>query len=213
MRYDLLFLDLDGTLIHSGPDIADSTNAVMREFGLPEFREPEVIAAIGGGISTLVDRLLGASHPERCPAAVARIREVYGTRLLVRTTLYPGVRETLAALEAACVIVTNKPEHMTRKILAGLRLEERFARVYGADTLPVHKPDPAALRESLAALEVPAARSLMVGDSDVDHATARNAGVDFCGVTYGYGKDGDLDGAAHRIDRFEQLVDVVLGRR
>ncbi len=207
MKYELLFFDLDGTLIDSGPDIADATNAVMRETGLPEFPEQTVVAAIGGGLSTLIDRLIGATHPHLCEGVVKRIREVYGANLLVRTRLYPGVKETLEALGGVQVMVTNKPEAMTRVIVDGLGLH--FARIYGADTLPVHKPDPAALLEAMAATGIPPSRAVMIGDSDVDVETARRAGVLSCGVTYGYGRPADVQAADIRIDTFPELLRVL----
>lgn len=208
-RYDLLFFDLDGTLIDSGPDIASATNAVMREIGLPEFPERTVVDAIGGGLSTLIDRLIGASHPHLREGVVRRVREVYGANLLVRTRLYPGVKETLDALGGVQVMVTNKPEAMTRVIVDGLGLGGRFARIYGADTLPVHKPDPAALKEMMEVTGVPPSRAVMIGDSDVDIETARRAGVLACGVTYGYGRPEDVHAADVRVDAFADLLRVL----
>ena len=208
MRYDLVFLDLDGTLIDSGADIAVSLNWALRQEGIPELPEPRIIAAIGGGLQILIERTIGADHPRR-KQVHGRVIEHYSAHLLDRTTLYPGVRETLEALSIPRVLVTNKPEGMTRILLAGLKIDGLFAAVYGGDTLPTRKPDPAAVLQSLERFRVPKSRAIIVGDSGVDVATARAAGIAACGVTYGYAQPGELDGADYRIGRFDELPGIL----
>ena len=210
MRYDLVFLDFDGTLIDSGRDIAASLNWALRQEGIPELPEPRIIAAIGGGLQILIERTIGADHPRRAQVH-AKVIEHYSVHLLDRTTLYPGVRESLEPLSIPRVIVTNKPEGMTRTLLAGLKIEGLFAAVYGGDTLPKRKPDPCAVLQSLERFKVPKARALMVGDSGVDLATARAAGIAACGAMYGYAQPGELDGADYKIDKFEDLLPILRG--
>jgi phosphoglycolate phosphatase len=208
VRYDLLFLDLDGTLVDSGRDIAASLNWALRHEGISELPESRIIAAIGGGLQILIERTIGAYHPRRAQVH-ARVIEHYSAHMLDRTTLFPGVRETLERLPVTKVLVTNKPEAMTRALLAGLKVDGHFVAVYGGDTLPARKPDPGAVLESLDRFRVPKARALLVGDSGVDLATARAAGIRSCGVTYGYAQPGELEGADHLIGRFEEVEGIL----
>ncbi|HKS16828.1 MAG TPA: HAD-IA family hydrolase [Planctomycetota bacterium] len=210
MRYDLVCLDLDGTLVDSGADIAASLNWSLRREGMAELPEPRIIAAIGGGLPTLLDRTIGPDHPKR-KEVHAGIIEHYSAHLLDRTTLYPGVRETLERLTVPRVLVTNKPEGMSRKLLAGLGITDLFAAIYGGDTRPARKPDPGAVLESLERFKVAKSAAILVGDSSVDVATARAAGIDCAAVTYGYATAGELEGARYRLDRFADLLPIVTG--
>ena len=204
MRYDIVFLDLDGTLVDSGADIAASLNWALKSEGEPQLPEARIIAAIGGGVPVLLDRTIGPNHPKR-ERIHARLREHYSGHLLDRTTLYPGVRETLEGLALPRVIITNKPEGMSRKLLDGLGIGGLFAAVYGGEGRLPRKPDPASVLEALDRFKVPKDRAIHVGDSGVDVATAKAAGIRCCGVTYGYSVPGELDGADFRIDRFDEL--------
>ncbi|MBI4564304.1 MAG: HAD-IA family hydrolase [Planctomycetes bacterium] len=211
MRYRLVFLDLDGTLVDSGADIAASLNAAFQAEGLPERPERIIIDAIGGGLPVLVERTAGSAPAEKKQAVLRRVIAHYGEHLLDRTTLFPGVRETLEALRAVKVVVTNKPEAHTRKLLEGLNVAHLFDRLYGGDTLPVRKPDPAALLDGMARYGVAPADALMVGDSGVDIETAAKAGVDSCAVTYGYSKPGELTGAKYCVQKFSEIRDLIAG--
>jgi phosphoglycolate phosphatase len=210
MRYDLVFLDLDGTLVDSGPDIAASLNFALRSEGEPELPEARVIAAIGGGVPVLLDRTIGPGHPKRARIHAA-LSAHYGGHLLDRTTLYAGVRETLEKIPVPRVMVTNKPESMTRKLLEGLKIEGLFAAIYGGEGRLPRKPDPASVLESLDRFKVAKSRAILVGDSGVDVATARAAGIASCAVTYGYSSPGELDGADYRIARFDELAGILTG--
>jgi len=208
MRYDLVLLDLDGTLVDSGADIAASLNWALKREGEPQLPEKRIIAAIGGGVPVLLDRTIGPSHPKR-ERIHAGLREHYSEHLLDRTTLYPGVRETLERITVARVLVTNKPEGMSKKLLAGLGVDHPFAGIYGGEGRLPRKPDPAAVLEALDRFKVANARALLVGDSGVDIATAKAAGIRSCAVTYGYSSPGELDGADFRIARFDELTGLL----
>ena len=208
MKYDIVFLDLDGTLVDSGADIAASLNWALKREGEPQLPEKRIIAAIGGGVPVLLDRTIGPSHPKR-ERIHAGLREHYSEHLLDRTTLYPGVRETLERITVARVLVTNKPEGMSRKLLAGLGVDHLFAGIYGGEGRLPRKPDPAAVLEALDRFKVANARAILVGDSGVDIATAKAAGIRSCAVTYGYSSPGELDGADFRIARFDELTGLL----
>ena len=208
MKYDIVFLDLDGTLVDSGADIAASLNWALKREGEPQLPEKRIIAAIGGGVPVLLDRTIGPSHPKR-ERIHAGLREHYSEHLLDRTTLYPGVRETLERITVARVLVTNKPEGMSKKLLAGLGVDHLFAGIYGGEGRLPRKPDPAAVLEALDRFKVANARAILVGDSGVDIATAKAAGIRSCAVTYGYSSPGELDGADFRIARFDELTGLL----
>jgi len=114
--------------------------------------------------------------------------EHYGAHLLDSTVPYPGVLRTVERLRAAGVclsIATNKPEAMAVTIGRGLGFAQHFTGVLGGDSLPTHKPDPAIVLALVERAGVPLAQTLLVGDSPVDVATARAAGVAVCAVTWG----------------------------
>jgi len=137
----------------------------------------------------LVERALGPEHRDLLEPALAVFMPWYRAHLLDRSEVYPGMRATIEALAADGVVfsvLTNKPADMSAAIVAGLGLGPRFPRVLGGDSLPTKKPDPTGLLQLVVASGVPPAATLMVGDSRIDVATGRNAGVATCGVLWGF---------------------------
>jgi phosphoglycolate phosphatase len=201
VRHDLLVFDLDGTLIDSAPDIVASLQAVQRRMGREVLDDARIVAAIGSGVRQLIAR---TTEPPHEPVLEAFMAE-YAEHLLDRTTLFPGVAETLAALPGRKIVLTNKPVALSRRVVDGLGVAAHFDAVFGGDSFPTRKPDADAFRRAAAGAE----RPLMIGDSGTDVMTARNAGVPCVAVTYGYFKAGELDGADHRIDRFDQLLELL----
>ncbi len=201
MRFDLLVFDLDGTLVDSAPDIVASLQRVLGRMGRPVLPPDEIRAAIGSGVRKLIERTAAPPHEPLVDAFM----EEYGGHLLDRTRCFPGVAETLGALSCRKLVLSNKPEGLSRRIVEGLGLAPHFEAVYGGDSFATRKPDPEGLRRAADG----AARILVVGDSGIDVQTARNAGVPVCAVSYGYSKPGELEGVDFRIDRFDQLLGVV----
>ena len=201
MNYDLLVFDLDGTLIDSAPDISASLRRVLVRMGREPISHERVVAAIGSGVRKLVER---TTTPPVEPVIEAFMAE-YEEHLMDETRLFPGVEETLARLPGRKIVLSNKPEKLSRRVVEGLGISGHFAAVYGGDSFPARKPDPACFRAAAGEASAP----VLIGDSGVDMETARNAGVRSVAVTYGYFKPGDLDGADHRIDRFDQLLDLL----
>lgn len=209
MRHDTLIFDLDGTLADTVPDIAASMAHAMAAYGLAVPSPVEVRTAVGAGVTRLVERLVRDASKRK--AVQSAFLEHYDRHLLDHTELYPEVASTLATLdEVAMAVVTNKPEGFSRRILEGLGIARHFRALYGGDSLPVRKPDPAALAPALAALG--GTRPLLVGDSGIDVETARAAGIPCAAVTYGYHKPGELDGAQYVIDHFAELLAIVRAR-
>src|SRR5438132_2469929 len=191
--------DLDGTLIDSRDDLADSVNAMLARLSLPE-REPRVIHGfIGEGAERLIRRSLGPQHEARYAEAAPIWREEYGKRLLAKTRLYGGVGALLRLPPEARGVLTNKPGSFAREILRGLGVESAFRAVVGGDEAP-RKPAPDGLLRICATLGARPQDALLVGDSAVDLATANAAGVPVCAVTWGLGERAALASADYLCD-------------
>ncbi|MGS4945956.1 phosphoglycolate phosphatase [Meridianimarinicoccus sp. RP-17] len=188
-----IVFDLDGTLIDSAPDLHAAAIRMLAEADLPEITFDQTRSFIGNGVPVLVRRIMTAAglpeDPDRHAEMEAAFLRHYNAAPADLTVLYPGVEAALDRLEAAgCVfgLCTNKPEGPTRDILRAFGLAERMQVVVGGDTLPVKKPDPAPLHRAFAAM--PDGPQLYVGDSEVDAATARAAGIRFALFSGGYRK-------------------------
>jgi phosphoglycolate phosphatase len=184
-----LVFDLDGTLVDTKDDLAAAVNVTLRTLGLPPEDPRTLWGYVGQGARVLLERALGPERAHLLEPGVAIFMPWYRAHLLDQSALYPGlgaVVETLAAEGVVFSVLTNKPEDMSRAIVDGLGLGVRFPRLIGGDTLAARKPDPSGLFRLIDAARVPAARTLMIGDSAIDVATGRNAGVATCGVLWGF---------------------------
>lgn len=187
----LLVFDLDGTLVDSRRDLADAANALIVERGGTPLQVDDIAAMVGEGAAMLVRRALAAAQVKQgdARAALARFLDLYDERLLAHTRVYEGTEEALAALAARAplALLTNKPQHHTARVLAGLGLARYFRWTIGGDTAHGRKPDPAGLSHLMASAGATAANTVMVGDSAIDLRTARAAGTRCCLVRYGFG--------------------------
>ncbi len=187
----LIVFDLDGTLIDSRLDLAESTNEMLATFGAAPLPINDVAGMVGEGARILVERALTAARRDpKTPDALARFMEIYDRRLLVNTRLYPGVLEMVRGLAARArlAVLTNKPEAPARRLLDAFDLTPHFAWTIGGDSPFPRKPDPSALRHLMTESGASADRTLLVGDSMIDVQTARNAGVRMCVALYGFGQ-------------------------
>ena len=185
----LIVFDLDGTLIDSRRDLADAANALIAERGGAPLPEETIGRMVGDGAAALVRRALTAAAVPLDESSVPRFLELYDVRLLRTTRAYPGIPEVLSALQQQCAlaVLTNKPLAHTRTLLAALDLASFFGSVIGGDGPFARKPDPAGLQHLMAEHRMQPSRTIMVGDSPIDAATARAAGTSFCLAAYGFG--------------------------
>lgn len=212
--FSLFVFDLDGTLVDSRQDIADSANLLLESCGARGLPEETIGRMVGEGAATLVARAFGAAGLTPPPDALARFLAIYDTRLLERTRPYEGVHDVLSALSerASLAVLTNKPRAATLRILGGLDLMRYFApaAVTGGDGRFPRKPDPAGLRHLVERAHVTPSCTLMVGDSIIDWQTARNASTAICLARYGFGFGtfpiGEIGAHEHLIDSPEALL-------
>jgi phosphoglycolate phosphatase len=212
---DLLIFDLDGTLVDSRLDLANAVNAMRGHLRMSGLTNERVYTYVGNGAPVLVRRSLGEQATEAdFRKGLAFFMEYYGAHDLDYTTLYPGVRESLDRFGDAgkrMAVLTNKPTVMSRHILEGLGVSGHFFRIYGGDSFEQKKPNPIAVEALMREAGVSRARTMMVGDSAVDVATARNAGIPCCGVTYGFQPETLAHPAPEIVvDRMEQFADWLL---
>lgn len=207
---DTILVDLDGTLVDTAPDIAEAVGRTLLELGAPSLPFGTVRGFIGNGVPMLVRRVLqasGGTHIDERPALALFQRHYRDTNGRFGS-VFPGVREGLAALrKAGCRLacVTNKPRAATAGLLDIHALAPWFDAVVAGDTLDRMKPDPAPLLHACELLQADPGRALLVGDSGVDVAAARAAGMPVAIVRYGYpGMDG-ID--AMRCDAFIDALD------
>ncbi len=183
---DLMVFDLDGTLIQSGGDLARAVNYALEELEAPLRDEEEIRRFIGDGVAKLIERALGPGREELIPRALELFTEYYAEHLLDTTTLYPGVSETLDYFgKTRKIIITNKTEAFTLKIVRGLAVEHHFEAILGRDSAPQAKPDPRLLIPWLGKFEARPDRTVVVGDGVNDVNFAKNAGVLSCALLNG----------------------------
>lgn len=197
-NFDLVMFDLDGTLIETAPEIFDAVNDTLRRFDLPDVTQQQVNDWIGHGTRELLIQALaytGKTNDAAVRASdslvliAAEFDKNYQLRCGTRSQLYPKVRETLVALRQRGVklaVVTNKEGRYTATVLNAHQMMPLFDRVVSGDTLARKKPDPLGIQSCLTEFGVSVERALFVGDSSIDVATARNAGVVVWALPYGY---------------------------
>jgi phosphoglycolate phosphatase len=218
-KASVIVFDLDGTLVHSGPDLAVATNRMLAELKLPTFADETIFQWLGNGATKLVERALtgdarGEPDPDLFGQGYKLFTGFYSEALCVKSTLYPHVELVLDKLKSvgfdlACL--TNKPEAFTLPMLRTLNLDRYFGQVVAGDTLPKKKPDPMGLYHICRELDVACEAGVMVGDSISDIRAAQAAGIPVVCVSFGYNQGMDLT-TAHPdaiIDSFAELPELI----
>ncbi len=184
--------DLDGTLADTSGDLIAAANHCFRDMGYGDVLSAEQDAgvALRGGRRMLTEGLvrLGAFDEAIIAQYYPMLLEAYGGAIAEHTVLYPGAMDAVGQLidqGYGVGICTNKPEALAEQLLVALGVRDEFGALVGADTLPVRKPDPAPLMETVRRLGGNPNKTLLVGDSDTDRNTAKAAGVPSVLVTFG----------------------------
>lgn len=206
-RFSLVVFDVDGTLVDSRRDLAESANALLQQCGCLTLSEEAIGQMVGDGAATLVARVFAATGCEQPDDALPRFLAIYNSRLLKFTRPYAGIPEALASLQsrATLAVLTNKPLGATRLVLDGLHLANYFGpRVVGGDGPFPRKPAPAGLVHLIREFGSAPEETLLVGDSVIDWRTARAAGTRSCVARYGFGFSGF---PTEELDERDWLVD------
>ena len=212
LKVKALVFDLDGTLVDSKMDLVSSVNATLQEMKRGPLPMDLVASYVGSGAPVLIRRALGGNpSEEELKRALAFFLMHYEEHKLDQTKLYPGVAATLAELKSLPMsVLTNKPEKVSVRILEGLGVAQYFRSIYGGNSFETKKPDPFGARQILSEFNAAPHEAAMVGDSEVDVQTARNARMPSVIVNFGFGTH---DRAAHPadlyVDRFEELLGLV----
>jgi phosphoglycolate phosphatase len=189
----LVVFDLDGTLIDSRKDLANSINYMLVQFGRQPLPEEIIATYIGDGAGMLVRRALGDPDDESLVNnALDSFLAYYREHKLDYTYVYPGVFESLDALRTmpdgsprALAVLTNKPIGPSLAICKALELSPYFFQIYGGNSFATKKPDPEGLNTLIREARVSPEETVMIGDSDVDILTARRAGTYVIGCKFG----------------------------
>jgi phosphoglycolate phosphatase len=196
-----IVIDLDGTLLHTAPELAEAANRMLRDMGRPAVSQDLLMSYIGNGISWLVKRALtGDMHAEPDAALYAKampIFEQHYSKLLLQSKPFAGVVQGLDALKAAGFrlgCITNKVARYTTPLLQGIGLAHYFDLVLSGDSLPEKKPHPLPLLHSAQFFGVTIDKLLLIGDSLNDAVAARAAGCPVFCVPYGYNHGEPVDG-------------------
>jgi phosphoglycolate phosphatase len=196
-----ILIDLDGTLLHTAPELAESANRMLRDMGRPAVSQDLIMSYIGNGIHWLVKRALtGDMHAE--PDAdlfdkALPIFEKHYSELLLDSKPFPKVIEGLDAMKAAGFrlgCITNKMGFYTEPLLKDIGLSHYFDIVLSGDSLPEKKPHPLPLLHSAKFFGVPIEQLLLIGDSLSDALAARAAGCPIFCVPYGYNHGEPVEG-------------------
>ncbi len=209
--FAVVVFDLDGTLIDTAPDLTEALNHMLQRLGRSPLPSSQVIEMVGRGMRNLIERGLGATGPVT-PAlideALPLFLEFYEAHIADRSQPYEGAETALNLLQkrgARLALCSNKPEALSRKLLAAFGWRERFASVVGGDTLPLRKPDAAPLRAAIA--RAGGGLAVLVGDSITDIQTAQAAGLPSVAMSFGYrDRPASALGATVLLDRFDQLL-------
>jgi phosphoglycolate phosphatase len=193
MRGHTIVFDLDGTLVDTAPDLIDAANHVLAAMGLPAVADADLRPSISFGARAMIVKGLDLAGVASYEAEIDRHLDAflrhYSANIAVRSRPFEGVVAAIERLRAAgarIALCTNKREGLSRQLLGELGLLDLFHGLAGRDTFPVCKPHPDHLTGAIRLAGGDTRRALMIGDSDVDIATARAAGVPVIGVSFGY---------------------------
>ena len=189
MKYQAVIFDLDGTLVNTLADLAESVNQGLRKLSLPTHQPEAFKMKVGQGTRHMVASSLPAERREYVEELLEMQATYYGEHLADYSSPYPGIVEMLRVLKNAqlmLAVLSNKPDVYTQRLVVAVFDSDTFDLVQGHRDGQVLKPDPAGALAIAARLKVAPAEVDYVGDSGVDMQTARNAGFFAVGVTWGF---------------------------
>lgn len=215
MRYKLAVFDMDGTILNTLEDLADSTNYALKANGLPERTIDEVRRFVGNGIRLLIERAVLTDTDKKLTDKVFdTFKEYYKTHCAVKTRPYDGIKDVLLELrKAGCLtaVVSNKADFAVQDLCKDY-FDNLFDFAIGEREGIKKKPAPDSVFEVLSKLNVEKDNAVYIGDSDVDFATSVNAGMDVIMVGWGFRDEEFLreKGAKRIIKQPSEILDIIL---
>lgn len=213
MKYtDLIIFDLDGTLVDSRKDIANAVNFTLKEVGLREKAITEISSYIGMGVGDLIKKSLGGKQDTLFKRALSTFEEYYRRHSTDNSVLYPHVKEILEHFKhKKKIIITNRNYEFAAIALRATGIYDYFEDIIGGDVLGCMKPSACPLDSVIHRLEIDKARTIIVGDMDIDILAGKRAGINTCAVTYGIGRKEDILKANpdYIIDNLLRLKEII----
>ncbi|MBE6862040.1 MAG: HAD family hydrolase [Ruminococcus sp.] len=210
----IAIFDLDGTLADTLADLADAVNNGLEHLGYPVHPYESYKTFVGDGVQKLCYRALPDDKKDETEKLHELFREYYNVHFLDKTTLYPGIKETLAELSNSGVflaVATNKPQDFALRIIEKLLPETNFVKILGGCSEREKKPDPTIIHEIIDELPI-GTNAYMIGDSDVDIRTANNAGIASVGCLWGFRTEKELSdaGADYIAEKPSDIADFII---
>ena len=208
--------DLDGTIANTIYDLGDAVNYGLEKLGFLVHDYEAYKQMVGNGVKKLCWRALPEDKKDKAEELHRLFKEYYSEHYLDKTVLYDGIKETVEKLRDRGVVLavaTNKPEDVAREIVSALLPDIDFVKVLGGVDYRPSKPDSAILIEIFAALPDMENRVYMIGDSNVDVQTAKNAGIESIGCAWGFRGRAELEaeGADFIAEKASDIADIILG--
>jgi phosphoglycolate phosphatase len=218
MKFKAVIFDLDGTILNSLPDIANTVNFVLKEYNLPTHSLEDISKMVGNGFRILLQRAVPAhilDNPSLFDEIEERGRHHYGQNLTIASSLYDGVNICLDKLTEKDILLninTNKPHDMVQPIVNHYFTNWEFKHAIGQIKGEPIKPDPKFANEISSKLGIDPKEIAFVGDSPVDVATAKNAGMTSIAVTWGFSPREDIEEANpdYIVDNAEEIAEIVM---
>jgi len=215
-KFKAILFDLDGTLLDTLQDLADSTNYALKQLGIAPHPVEAYKHFVGNGANQLIKRTLPPQHldKETINRCLAVFRSQYQQSWRSNTKPYPGIIEMLETLQEKNIpiaVLSNKPDDFTKLMVAEILPHIDFAVVQGAVEGVTLKPDPAAAIVITEKMNVPADKFLYLGDTATDMQTAIAAGMYPVGVLWGF-RDADelkANGAEVLLEKPHQIFDIL----
>ncbi|MDQ0205216.1 HAD family hydrolase [Pectinatus haikarae] len=215
LKYDGIIFDLDGTLLDTLEDLSNSVNEALGMYGYKRYAKEDYKLKIGGGFRDLLERSLPTDTPaEMIDRILSSFLAVYDKNYRKNTKPYNGIGQTLIKLRDAgmsLAVNSNKRDDYTKILLSDKLSMISFIAIYGERTNIPKKPDPAAAEIIIKTMNIPKSKIIYVGDSKTDILTAKNAGIESIGVTWGFRDRKELEkyGAVYIADRPEDILNIV----
>lgn len=211
-----IIFDLDGTLLNTLDDLADSMNRVLFGMGFPVHETEKYKYFVGDGVEILARRVLPENKRKEktISLCVEKMLIDYGRNCQQKTTLYDGIADLLSALVARDIkltILSNKPDHLTKKAQSFFLKEWPFDVVSGVKPDVPKKPDPSGALRIAEKLCIPLENFLYVGDTGTDMVTARKAGIFSLGALWGFRNSSELieNGAQALLERPLEVLNYI----